>query len=84
MLELIESVSKTNHWPYRQTCETVGLSYSSFMRWKERQRLGQAAIQKPGPQKAGILDVDRLELRRIVDDLEHDGGGADGLPKLLH
>ena len=69
MLELIESVSKTNHWPYRQTCETVGLSYSSFMRWKERQRLGQAAIQKPGPQKAGILDVDRLEAE--IRDLAH-------------
>lgn len=33
-------------------------------------------------QLANLLHIDRIELRKILDDVEIEGSGSDGLPKL--
>jgi transposase InsO family protein len=56
-------------WPYQHLCESVGLSYANFRRWKHRLACGQPAISKPGPKKVVPLNLD--ELRGHVGRLQH-------------
>ena len=56
-------------WPYQRLCETVGLPYANFRRWKRRLASGQPVLLKPGPKKVAPLDLD--ELRGDVCLLDH-------------
>lgn len=56
-------------WPYQRLCESVGLPYASFRRWKHRLSCGQPTFSKPGPRKVAPLDLD--ELRGDVCRLDH-------------
>jgi transposase InsO family protein len=55
------------HWPYAWLCETVGVAYSSFKRYKRRLSREQAAVFKPGPKKIGPLKLQDLmaEIRAL-------------------
>ena len=64
MIEEIERVQKKVKWPYRKVCEGLGLTYSSFMRWKERRDQGKALLRRPGPDK-----VEPFDLGRLYDDI---------------
>jgi len=56
-------------WPYQRLCESVGLPYANFRRWKHRLACGQPAVSKPGPKKMVPLNLD--ELRGRVGRLQH-------------
>jgi len=56
-------------WPYQRLCESVGLPYANFRRWKRRLARGQPALFKPGPKKVAPLNLD--ELRGHLCRLEH-------------
>lgn len=56
----IEELHKRVDLPLRETCEAVGVPYSSVMRWKERMTRGWAAVNKPGPEKVRALDLEAL------------------------
>jgi transposase len=56
-------------WPYQRLCESVGLPYANFRRWKHRLSCGQPAFSKPGLKKVAPLDLD--ELRGDVCRLDH-------------
>jgi transposase InsO family protein len=57
------------HWPYQRLCESLGLPYASFRRWKHRLACGCSARLQPGPKKVVPLNLD--ELRGDVCRLEH-------------
>jgi transposase InsO family protein len=57
-------VQKKVKWPYRKVCKELGLTYSSFMRWKDRRDKGQEILNKPGPDK-----VEPFDLGRLFDDI---------------
>jgi hypothetical protein len=59
-VEEIERVQKKLKWPYRKICKELGLTYSTFMRWKERRDKGQVLLQKPGPDKVEPFNVGQL------------------------
>jgi transposase InsO family protein len=50
-------------WPYQRLCESVGLAYASFRRWKHRLEAGQPAILKPGPRKVAPLSLEELHVQ---------------------
>jgi transposase InsO family protein len=51
------------HWPYQRLCESLGLPYASFRRWKHRLEAGQPAILKPGPRKVVPLNLEELHVQ---------------------
>jgi transposase InsO family protein len=50
-------------WPYQRLCESLGLPYASFRRWKHRLEAGQPAILKPGPRKVAPLSLEELHVQ---------------------
>lgn len=56
-------------WPYQRLCESVGLPYANFRRWKHRLACGWPALFPSGPKKVAPLNLD--ELRGCVCRLEH-------------
>jgi len=67
-------------WPYQRLCESVGLPYASFRRWKWRLTCGQPAFFKPGPKKVAPLNLD--ELRGHLCRLEHGRQRSRGVGQL--
>jgi transposase InsO family protein len=67
-------------WPYQRLCESVGLPYASFRRWKHRLACGQSAFSKPGPKKVIPLNLD--ELRGDVCCLQHGRQRSRGVGQL--
>ena len=57
-------MQKKVKWPCRKVCKELGLTYSSFMRWKERRDQGQALLRRPGPDK-----VEPFDLGKLYDDI---------------
>jgi len=62
MVTTFERLKQQVRWPYRHLCESAGLSYASFRRWKHRLAQGQPAISKPGPRKVGPLRFEELQV----------------------
>jgi len=67
-------------WPYQRLCESVGLPYANFRRWKRRLARGQPALFKPGPKKVAPLNLD--ELRGHLCRLEHGRRRSRGVGQL--
>jgi hypothetical protein len=59
-VEEIERVQTKVKWPLRKVCSELGVSYSSFMRWKERRDKREPLLNKPGPDKVEPLDIVNL------------------------
>jgi transposase InsO family protein len=62
MVTTLDRLKQQVRWPYPRLCESVGLSYASFRRWKHRLAQGQPAISKPGPHKVGPLRLEELQV----------------------
>lgn len=62
MVTTLDRVKQQVRWPYRRLCESVGLPYASFRRWKHRLAQGQPALCKPGPHKVGPLRLEELHV----------------------
>lgn len=60
MIDVIESLKDRTEAPYRGLCRDLELPYSSVMRWRTRRKAGKAAVDQPGPQKTGPLDLSAL------------------------
>jgi hypothetical protein len=45
---------------YRSQCLAGEVAYSSFKRWKGRHGRGEALVQRPGPKKTALPDLNRL------------------------
>lgn len=48
------------HWSYAWLCETVGIPYPTFKRYKARIARGQPAVLAPGPKKIESLNLQGL------------------------
>lgn len=48
------------HWPYTWLCQTAGVAYSSFKRYKRRRNRKEAAVLQPGPKKIEPLRLQDL------------------------
>ena len=62
MVTTLDRLKQQVRRPYRRLCESVGLPYASFRRWKHRLAQGQPAIFKPGPHKVGTLRLEELQV----------------------
>ena len=62
MVTTLDRLKQQVRRPFRRLCESVGLPYASFRRWKHRLALGQSAIFKPGPHKVGTLRLEELHV----------------------
>ena len=62
MVTTLDRLQQQMHRPYRRLCESVGLPYASFRRWKHRLAQGQPAIFQPGPHKVGPLRLEELHV----------------------
>ena len=67
-------------WPYQRLCESVGLPYASFRRWKHRLACGQPAFSQPGPRKVAPLNLE--ELRAALCHLKHGCQRSRGVGRL--
>jgi transposase InsO family protein len=68
------------HWPYQRLCESLGLPYASFRRWKHRLACGRPALLKPGPKK--VAPLKREELHVELCRLKHGRQRSQGIGKL--
>jgi transposase InsO family protein len=69
---IVTTLAQLKHqvrWPYQRLCESVGLPYASFRRWKHRLACGRSALLQPGPKKVAPLNL--AELRGHVCRLQH-------------
>lgn len=57
-------MQKKIKWPYRKICDELGVTYSSFMRWKDLRDNGRILLRKPGPDK-----VEPFDLGKLFDDI---------------
>jgi transposase len=71
---------ETQGLPYRELCAREGISYATFMRWKERADRGEQTVSRPGPKKVQPLDLDGL--REQVHALRHGRKRSDGFAEL--
>ena len=69
MVTTLARLKSEVRWPYPRLCESVGLPYAKFRRWKHRLACGQPALLPPGPKKVVPLNLD--ELRGQVGRLPH-------------
>ena len=60
MVTTLTRLKRQVRWPYQRLCQSLGLPYASFRRWKHRLERGQPAIFKPGPQKVVPLKLEEL------------------------
>lgn len=60
VLEHIESLKAEVLWSYERLSQSVGLPYSTFMRYRQRVAKGEPAIYRPGPKKIVSLDLEKL------------------------
>jgi hypothetical protein len=69
VVELIEQMHADEGQGYPALCERAGVSYSSFMRWRERCRSGREPCTRSGPGK--VEPVDMALLIKQVQALHH-------------
>ena len=63
-MKTLEAEHHRSGTPYRTLCRRIrGVSYSSYRRWRDRQREGLPLANPPGPAKSLPLEVDRLNSR---------------------
>ena len=76
MIGIVEQVKDKLGEPYRLVCRELAVPYSNVMRWRSRQRRGEAAVRKPGPAKAEPLDTARLheDILRLTFNRKRIGG----------
>ena len=80
VLTTLARLNQQVRWPYQRLCESVGLPYANFRRWKHRIGCGQPVLLKPGPKKVAPLDLD--ELRGDVCRLDHGSERSRGVGSL--
>lgn len=80
VVELIEQMHAAEGTGCRELCERAGLSYSSFMRWRDRVRHDETPVHRPGPAKTGPLDLDGL--RAQVQAMDHGSHRTEGVRDL--
>jgi transposase InsO family protein len=80
MVTTLTQLKQQVRWPYQRLCESVGLSYASFRRWKHRLEAGQPATFKPGPRK--VAPLSREELRVQLCCLKHGRHRSRGVGEL--
>jgi transposase InsO family protein len=80
MVTTLAQLKRQVRWPYQRLCESVGLPYASFRRWKHRLAGGQPALFHPGPKKVAALNLD--ELHGHVSRLQHGCQRSRGVGKL--
>lgn len=80
VVELIEQMHSRENTGYRELCERLGVGYSSFMRWRERERRGEAPVHRPGPAKTEPLDFDGLQTE--IEAMHHRRKRTDGVGEL--
>ena len=60
MVTTLSRLKQQVRWPYPRLCDSVGLPYASFRRWKHRLEQGQPAFFRPGPRKVVPLNLEEL------------------------
>lgn len=65
---------------FLQLCEAAHVNYGTFLRWQRRLADGKPAVQEPGPQPRGPLDMAAVEAR--VRELHHGNCRTQGTGKL--
>ena len=80
VVDLIEQMHAEEGTGYRELCERAGVSYSSFMRWRERCCAGEAPVRRPGPAKTEPLDFNSLQAK--VEAMSHGRRRTDGTREL--
>jgi transposase InsO family protein len=63
----IMALKQDFNWPYAQVCQTLGIAYGSFKRYKARVAQKQAVLLAPGPKKTEPLKLGNLisEIRAL-------------------
>jgi hypothetical protein len=77
---MIAELKEKYSLPISSVVRQLGLSYTTFMRWKRRLGKGRPAIAKPGPKKVRPFDLGQLE-QEIVD-LKHGKKRSQGVCRL--
>jgi hypothetical protein len=72
VVEHIKQMHTDGNAGYRELCERAGVSYRSFMRWRERERRGEVPVHRPGPAKTEPLDFDGLQAK--IEAMHHRAG----------
>ena len=80
IITTLRQLKQQVHWPYERLCESIGLSYASFRRWRRRLDCGQPAFFKPGPHKVAPLRLE--ELRAALYHLNHGHQRSCGLGRV--
>jgi transposase InsO family protein len=78
ILHQLDTMKQTNQTSWRELCDLV--SYSSVMRWRQRQRRSLPVWQCPGPKKS--LPLDWTEFYPLLRQLSHGRVRTQGTGKL--
>ncbi len=75
-MEIIEEMKQRTGMPYQVICKTLGLSLSSFNRWRVRMRRSEAVLNQPGPKKVVPFDPSVLDtqIRSLVHGTKRSAG----------
>jgi hypothetical protein len=65
----METISQLFNISLTELLKETPFSYSSFMRWKARFKMGMPAIKRPGPKKVENIDLENLE--QDIKNLKH-------------
>ena len=76
VVELIEQMHVDESLSYRALCARAGISYCSFLRWRERCQSGEEPVERPGPVKTEPLDLNGL--RAQIQSMKHGSRRTDG------
>jgi hypothetical protein len=60
MLAIIDHTKDKTGLPYQAICSAVRLPYSSFIRWRGRQKKDSPLVRQPGPPKVDPPNFDRI------------------------
>ncbi len=82
MVTTLARLKQQVHWPYQRLCESLGLPYASFRRWKHRLACGRSALLQPGPKKVAAFDP--AELRGQLFRLQHGRKRSQRVGELYH
>jgi transposase InsO family protein len=77
---MIAELKEKHSLPISSVVRQLGLSYTTFMRWKRRFAKGRPAVAKPGPKKVRPLDLGELE--KEISNLKHGKKRSHGAGRL--
>lgn len=80
VVDLIEQMHAEEGTGYRDLCDRAGVSYSSFMRWRDRGCHDEAPVRQPGPAKSGPLDYNSLQSQ--IEAMNHHRHRTEGVRDL--